>query len=179
MIDKNKAHYVVATGIVIKYENSKNSQSLNLGSKSSRDVKYLITKRAGNLKAFPNMWTVPGGKLELDEYKNKPKDTSHHWYNILEKLLRREIKEEVGIEVKNIKYLTSMTFIRPDGIPTLIISLFADYCSGEVKLNEELIDYAWVNLDEAKNYDLIEGIYEEIKMFDEHLKGENIGEWKK
>lgn len=161
MIDENKAHYISATGIIIK------------------EGKYLITKRAGNLKAFPNMWTVPGGKLELNDYKDKPKDTSQHWYNILENLLRREIKEEVGIEVKNIKYLTSMTFIRPDGIPALIISLFADHYNGEIKLNEELVDYAWVGLREAKNYPLIEGIYEELEMLDKHLKGENIGEWGK
>jgi len=160
-MDENKAHYVSATGIVIK------------------DRKYLITKRAGNLKTFPNMWTVPGGKLELNDYINLKKDTSQHWYNILENLLRREIKEEVGIEVKNIKYLTSMTFVRPDGIPTLIIGLFADHHNGDVKLNEELIDYAWVSLEEAKNYSLIEGIYEELEMLDKYLKGENIGEWGK
>lgn len=159
MIDENKAHYVSATGIVIK------------------EGKYLIAKRAGNTKAFPNMWTVPGGKLELKDYKEKPKDTSQHWYNILENVLRREIKEETGLEVKNIRYLTSMTFIRPDNIPGLIISLFADYDKGEVRLNEELTEYKWTSLEEAKNYNLIEGIYEELVMLDKLLNGKKIEEW--
>lgn len=160
MIDENKAHYVSVTGIII------------------REGKYLIAKRAGNLKAFPNMWTVPGGKLELKDYKEKPKDTSQHWYNILENVLRREIKEETGLEVKNIKYLTSMTFIRPDNIPGLIISLFADYDKEEIILSDELTDYKWVNLEEARNYNLIEGIYEELAMLDKLLKEGKLEGWK-
>ena len=65
-----------------------------------------------------------------------------------------------------------MTFIRPDNIPGLIISLFADYHTGKIKLNEELVDFKWVSLEEAKNYDLIEGIYDELIVLDRKLKGE-------
>ncbi len=160
-MDENKAHYVVVTGIVVK------------------DGKFLITKRSPNEKAFPNLWTVPGGKLELKDYKGRPKDTNSQWYNIFEDLLRREVKEETGLDIKEIRYLTSLTFIRPDGIPTVVISLFADHHGGEVKLNEESVDYAWVTLEEAKNYELIEGIYEELEMLDRLLKGRSIGEWNK
>jgi hypothetical protein len=63
--------------------------------------------------------------------------------------------------------------------PCLIISLFADHANGEVVLNEESIDYKWVSLEEARNYDLIEGIYEELEMLDRLLKGESVGEWEK
>lgn len=136
MIDE-KAHYVVVTGIVVK------------------DRKFLITKRSENEKAFPGLWTVPGGKLEVKDYRDEPKDTGSHWYNIFESLLRREIKEETSLDIKNIRYLTSLCFIRPDNIPVVVISLFADYHSGEVKLNKESTDYAWVSLEEAKNYELI------------------------
>ena len=61
----------------------------------------------------------------------------------------------------------------------LIISLYAYYDFGEIILDSESIDYKWVSLEEAKEYDLIEGIYEELKMLDEILKGKNKGEWKK
>lgn len=159
--EHNKKHYIVATGVVVK------------------DGKYLITKRAEWEKAFPGKWTVPGGKLEVDDYINEPKDTSDHWYNISEKLLKREVKEETGLEIKDIKYLTSMTFIRPDNIPVFVISLYADHARGDVKLSDDMTDFAWVSLEEAKNYDLIEGIYEELEMLDKLLKGEHIGEWKK
>ncbi len=161
MYDPQKAHYLVVTGIIVK------------------DGKFLITKRAPTEKAFPNQWTVPGGKLELDDYSKRPKDTSSHWYNVFEGLLKREIMEEVGLEISNIKYLTSLSYIRSDNIPTIIVSLFADYGEGEINLCPALTEYAWVTLEEAKNYDLIEGIYEELEMLDRLLKGESVGVWQK
>ena len=75
--------------------------------------------------------------------------------------------------------MTSLAYIRPDGIPTIIISLFADYDSGEVRLCDALIDHAWVSLEESRNHELIEGIFEELEMLDKFLKGESLGEWKK
>jgi 8-oxo-dGTP diphosphatase len=154
-------HYVAATGIIVK------------------DGKYLLTKRALSKKAFPGKWTVPGGNLEVLDYINDTKDTKEHWYNVIKKTLRREIKEEVGLDIKNIGYLTSMTLIKSDGFPMLILSYYADYSHGEVKLNEESCDYSWVTLEEAKNYDLIEGIYEELVMLDRLLKEKKLYEWAK
>ena len=151
-------HIVAITGIIVK------------------DGRYLITQRNFNKNAFPGKWTVPGGRLEVGDYIDSLKDTSEHWYNVLEKVLRREVKEEVGLEIKNIKYLTSMAFIRGDE-PALIISLYADYKGGEVLLNEESVDYRWVSLEEAKEYDLIEGIYKELEMLEEILNGREVGEW--
>ncbi len=80
--------------------------------------------------------------------------------------------EEVGLEIENIDYVTSMVYIRPDKIPCLIVSLFADAKSEKVNLCNALTEYAWVNLEEAKNYDLIEGIYDELVILDKKLKGE-------
>jgi len=88
--------------------------------------------------------------------------------------LRREIKEEVGLEVGKINYLLSLTFIRPDNIPVVTLSYYCQYKSGEVKLNDENVDYRWASVDEAKNYDLIEGILEEIQMVDEILKKKTL-----
>lgn len=145
-----------------------------------KDGKYLITKRADNEKRWPGKWTVPGGKLEANDYANKPHDTDEgHWYNVFENLVKREVKEETGIEIKNIKYLTNLAFIPDDKVPTIVISLYADHDGGEVILNEESTDHAWITLEEAKNYELIAGIYEELEMLDKHLKSGEIGEWNK
>ena len=160
--DKDKAHYVVATCIVVK------------------NGKYLITKRAEWEKNSPGKWTVPGGKLETKDYMSRDYDTGgNQWYNVAEDVVRREVKEEAGVEIKNIGYVTSLTYIRHDGIPCLIISLYADWDSNEVALCDAMTDHKWVSLEEAKNYDLIEGIYEELEMLDRHLKGEKLGAWKK
>lgn len=157
-----KAHYIVVTGIIIK------------------DGKYLIIKFPPNDEGFESKWTVPGGTLEVSDYNQRPKDTSVHWYKVLEDVLRREVREETGLEIKEIGYVTSMVYIRPkDNIPSVIVSLFAQYASGEVVLSNEHVDFKWVTLEESKSYDLIEGIYEEIEMLDKHLKGKEMGEWKK
>mgnify|MGYP001603324546 CR=1 FL=1 len=159
--DRNLAHYVVVTGILVD------------------EGKFLIAKRADWEKAFPGRWTVPGGKLEVLDYALRKKDTASQWYNIIEDLLRREIKEEAGLEIDNIGYVTSLVYIRPDNIPCLIISLFANPKTKDVKLCTALTEYAWVSLEEAKKYDLIEGIYEELEILDKFLKTGNNMVWRK
>ncbi len=143
-----------------------------------KDGKYLITRRSKDKRKFPGMWTVPGGRLEVSDYVNLPKDTNHHWYNVLEKVLRREVKEEVNIEIDQIEYITSMTMTVGE-YPTLIVSCIAEYVAGEIELQEEEADkYEWVSLEEAKDYDLIEGIYDELVMAENYRKGIK-SEWKK
>lgn len=154
----DKLHHVAVTGVVIK------------------DGKYLITRRSLKKEPFAGLWTVPGGKVEIHDYISKPRDTSIHWYNVLENVLRREIKEETGIEIKDFGYLTSLTFLKKE-IPVVVVSLYAHHDSGDVVLNEESMDHAWVSLEEAKNYDLIEGIYDELVMLDRLLNGGKVGEW--
>ena len=144
-----------------------------------KDEKFLITRRAKNKKRFPGMWTVPGGKLETSDYTVLPKDTDDCWYNVLERVVRREVREEVGLEIKNIEYVTSLTTIDKEGIPVLIISCMADWKSGEVVLQiSEADQFAWVSLEEAKSYDLIGGIYEELQVAEAKRRGEKA-EWKK
>lgn len=157
-----KAHYVVATAIVVK------------------DGKFLILKRSPRETAYPGLWTVPGGKLERKDYENKPKDSEDAWYQIGEKLVEREVMEEAGITIKDVKYATSLTFIRPDNIPVVVLSYFAHHDQGEVSLKDQShTDYAWVSLQEAKEYDLIPGIYEELEMVAKHLQGKPLGTWTK
>tara|TARA_B100000745_G_C20108501_1_gene379388 strand:- start:374 stop:868 length:495 start_codon:yes stop_codon:yes gene_type:complete len=152
--ESNYLHEVAITGIIVK------------------DGKYLITRRSQSKKRFPGMWVVPGGKLEADDYLQLPKDTEFYWYNVLERTLHREVKEEVGLEIKNVEYLTSLAMVHDDGSPSLVISCIADYCSGEVILQEEETDaFEWVTLKEAKEYDLIDGIYDELVMAEDQRKG--------
>jgi len=42
-----------------------------------------------------------------------------------------------------------------------------------------MTEYAWVTLKQAKEYKLIEGIYEEMEMLDKVIKGKESGEWSK
>ncbi len=145
-----------------------------------RSGKYLITRRSAQKKRWPGMWTVPGGKLDLSDYESLPKDTVNAWYNILERTVRREVKEEVGLEIKNIKYLTSIVAeYGPNSPHSVIISLIADFDSGEVVLQKEEADqYAWVTLKKAKEYSLIDGIYEELVIAENKRRGKK-SEWQR
>ncbi len=144
-----------------------------------KDGRYLIARRSPNKKRFPGIWTVPGGKIETDDYLKLPKDTEFYWYNVLEQTLRREVKEEVGIEIDNIEYVTSLATVHTDGSPSLVISCMADYVSGKIKLQAEENDqFAWVSLEEAKNYKLLDGIYDELVMVDNKRKGKR-SEWQR
>ncbi|MES2213618.1 MAG: NUDIX domain-containing protein [Patescibacteria group bacterium] len=140
------------------------------------DFTYLITRRALHKKSHPGKWTIPGGGLTVDDYIHSPQ--SEHgenlWYNVLEKSLKREIKEEVGLDIGKPELLVDLTFIRPDGIPVICFSCFTPYVSGVVKIDDDpdgdTIDFAWVNLEEAKKYDLIGGILDEISQVEKILK---------
>ena len=147
----------------------------------NKQFTYLITKRALHKKVMPGKWTVPGGGLHMDDYIHTPPSTSgaKQWYGALEKCLRRETKEEVNIEIGKPELLTDLTFVRPDGVPVLCLSYFAQYISGELKWDQDVdgdtTDATWVHLEEAKNYDLIDGIWNEIKEVDEILKSRKQG----
>ena len=161
MSDSKLLHEVVITAIIVK------------------DGKYLITRRSLEKKRFPGKWTVPGGRLETADYTSLPRQTEHYWYNVLETTLKREVKEEVWLEIDNIEYVTSLATVHADGNPSLVISAMADYVSGEVKLQEwETDKCAWITAEEAKEYDMLDGIYEELVMTDHKRKWIKF-EWKR
>lgn len=142
-----------------------------------RDGKFLIMQRSPREERFPGRWTVPGGKLDTDDYTRFAKDTPQYWYNVLERALKREVKEEAGIEIKNVRYVTSLASADPGQDPSLVISCLADYAGGTVRPSAEMVDFAWVNLAAARRYDLIEGIGDELVMAERMLGGQAKGEW--
>lgn len=162
-----RLHFVVVTGIVVKKDND-------------GIFRFLIAKRAPTEKAFPNKWTVPGGKLVRAEYENLPKrpyiegqkpSDAPQWYNMVEWVLRKEVLEEVNVEIRDPQYLTDLVFIRPDGYPVATLSFWCWYVSGEAKPGKDLTEVAWVTAAEAKQYDLIEGIAEEIEEVEKIISG--------
>ncbi len=158
MIDP-RLHFIVVTGIVIK------------------DNKFLIAKRSPEEAAFPGLWSVPGGKIDPQDYTTVSKDTGDSWYNVLEKALHREVKEEVGLEINNIRYLTSLAYMRSDDIPTLIISLYCDYRSGQINLSDEFVESAWVKKRELDQYQFVPGLKEEIEMVADIVQGKSVKPW--
>jgi len=76
--------------------------------------RILLGHRAG----FRNMFTILAGFVEPGE--------------TLEECLRREVFEEVGVRVKNIRYFGSQPWPYPD---SLMIGFTAEYESGDIKVD--------------------------------------------
>ena len=67
----------------------------------------------------------------------------------LEETVTREIKEETGIEVKNIRYFGSQPWPFPD---SLMIAFTARYAGGEIKIDgEEIVEAKWFAADRLPN----------------------------
>ncbi len=104
----------------------------------------------------PNSYDVVGGRLEPGESP--------------EECLRREIKEEVGIEVKIGKpfYVTEW---RPvvKGEQWQIVAVFYKCTTDatDITLNHEHDEYTWIDPKEYKNSDLIQNL---IPVFEAYLE---------
>ncbi|MBI2665353.1 NUDIX hydrolase [Candidatus Woesearchaeota archaeon] len=152
----DKLFYVVANVVIFR----------------ERDQKCLVLKRSMREKVHPGRYCVPGGKLEWKDLPiDKPTRINGEvldYADATEKLLVKEVKEEAGITIdlsRGLKYLNSVAFIRPDGIPVMLIKFAAYYRSGEVVLEEgSFTDYAWVDAKEVKKLPTILGIAEEVEM---------------
>lgn len=85
-------------GRTMKY----NGKSYIVGRRSVRGIvkrgdKYLLVQRADS-HSFPGMWEFPGGKMESD-VKDRSKMNA-----AMKRDLRREIQEETGLKVRNLKF---------------------------------------------------------------------------
>ena len=93
---------------------------------------------------WSDLWGIPGGKIE----RNEPSETA----------LKREILEETGLEITNIRFvmvqdcIDSPEFMRPEHF--LLLNYLAKASSHEVTLNEEAEDFAWVTVEQALQLDL-------------------------
>lgn len=105
-----------------------------------RDDHLLISRRPSD-GLLGGLWELPGGKQETDES--------------LEDCLRREAREELGIEVAVDRHLVTVEH----GYSHFSVTLHAFECrwlSGEPQ-NIETSDYAWIPFEQLRNYPLPRG----------------------
>ncbi|OCL26572.1 ADP-ribose pyrophosphatase [Orenia metallireducens] len=104
------------------------------------DNKILLCKS----HKWDNKYVIPGGHIELGES--------------MEDALKREILEETGLEIYDIKLISLKESIYSDNFHKQKHFIFIDYIcktdSYSVTLNEEAQEYNWVDLDEIDNYKL-------------------------
>src|SRR5512146_2916553 len=82
-----------------------------------RDLRFLIIRRSPGRQPYPGLWTVPAGGLEPEDYLEHTQ-TADGWESVLERTVRREVREEAGIEIGEPQFLNNFVFIRShDGVP--------------------------------------------------------------
>lgn len=93
-------------------------------------------------------WEFPGGKVEKGE--------TH------QEALRREIKEELNVDIKVTDFLTTVVHEYKSFIITLH-AYYAEYVSGDFKPNEHL-DTKFLTKEDMKDYDFAEADLPIIKV---------------
>ena len=101
-----------------------------------QEQRVLITRRPVHA-AHGGMWEFPGGKLEANE--------------LPEQALIREIKEEVGIDILDYRFLTEVTHYYNAQVVNLLVFIITSY-EGKPSCRESQLDLRWVSVDDLDNY---------------------------
>ncbi|MGI8602143.1 MAG: NUDIX domain-containing protein [Verrucomicrobiales bacterium] len=112
-------------------------------------VGALIFNRAGRVlmlktNKWSHRWGIPGGKIRRGE----PSEAA----------LRREVREETGLEIEEIRFVMVQDCVDPPefhhSAHFLLLNYTALALDGEISLNDEAQAFQWVGLEEALELDL-------------------------
>lgn len=125
---KNTPHYDVAAGVIWRHWRSSSGRPL-------QDDQFLITRRPMN-GLLGGLWEFPGGKQQDHE--------------ALTETLRREIREELAVEIEVADPLISVRHAYTH-FRISLHAFHASYQSGEIQ-HLGVDDHAWVRLNELDDY---------------------------
>lgn len=110
-----------------------------------KDDRILLEKRSLDMISYPGFWGIPGGWME--------------WGETVEDALKREVKEELGINIKVIRFLGK--YYDTNNLPIKRYSRIAlphlcEIINGEPTVNqpEEVSEIGWFSFEEALNLNL-------------------------
>ncbi len=112
------------------------------------DGKILIVKRHPKSRTDPEMWELPGGKVEEGEF--------------FADALIREIKEETDLDSTVGEFCEA---VQNDYMHkrTVQLMMYLEDVTGEVKISDEHTDWMWVNLEELKSLELSSSLKKVLK----------------
>jgi ADP-ribose pyrophosphatase YjhB (NUDIX family) len=101
------------------------------------DSKVLLVKHGDD-----KFWKFPGGRLEDFDFQTKD--------DVLEETCRREVKEEMGIEIEIVRSLLPM-LIRKDDDTNVILLHYLAKRVGEIAAGDDIAEWKWVDIDNLPN----------------------------
>jgi ADP-ribose pyrophosphatase YjhB (NUDIX family) len=100
--------------------------------------KLLVLKRIPNDDHYAGKWDIPGGRLKVGE---DPMDG-----------LKRETKEETGLEIEILLPIDVQHFTRDDGQITTMVIFLCKPLTKKVKLSEEHTEYSWIGINDIASH---------------------------
>ncbi len=86
-----------------------------------------------------NFWKFPGGKVENFGFKD--------WENALEESAKREVQEEMGIDIKIVKSLRTLLLPKPGDKNALVILVhYLAKRVGEIEPGEMIKEWDWIDV---------------------------------
>lgn len=98
----------------------------------------LLIKRRKKDVHYPDIWEIPGGRLDSGENPFIG--------------LKREAKEETNLDIEILNPLGVAHFMRDDGQKITLIGFLCKNLTDDVILSEEHTEYKWVAIEGAENY---------------------------
>jgi 8-oxo-dGTP diphosphatase len=129
-----------------------------------RDGEYLFIERGADEDHAAGILGFPGGKVEESDGGDAIRATA-----------RRELAEEVGVEVGTVEYVTSSTFEDDTGTPCINVVTLCEYLDGEAhpKATDEVAAVHWLTPAEARAHDAVPGF---IEVYVEAVEAVRAGE---
>lgn len=102
------------------------------------------------------LWSIPGGAVELGES--------------LEQALKREVKEETGLDIKSLKLLDIFEVVEKEHSGRIryhyvILDYIVEKCGGFLKPATDVSDAKWVSMEKIDSYNITKSLR---KLIDKH-----------
>lgn len=114
--------------------------------------KFLLMKRSKMARGEHGYWELPGGGLDFGESP--------------EEALKREIQEEVQMDIEVIKPLSVWHYIRKNNLQIIGFTYLCKARSTDVTLSDEHLEHTWIKHDDIEDYKIFPELTQEIGEWD-------------